>query len=112
MSHITISQASELIWDLLKTLENCYWEASSCKEKDQVFNLLQILNAEYMELAKVSIQDHHYEYEVITTSKEMLQQTLIDFQQIAGDTTYRHATEVRLRQLLTDMVSNLSGNPS
>ena len=112
MSLITITQASALIWDLLKTLEDCYWEASSCREKDQVFNLIQILNAEYMELAKVSIQDHHYEYEVITTSKEMLQQTLIEFQQISSSITHRHRTAVKLRKLLNQMASNLAGQHS
>lgn len=107
MSHITISQASELIWDLLKTLEDCYWEACNCTEKDHIFNLLQILNSEYMELAKISIQDHHYEYEVITTSQEVLQQTLIHFQQASAATVRRHATAMRLRKLLNRLVSNL-----
>lgn len=110
MNHITISQASELIWDLLKTLEDAYWEASSCTEKDQVFNLLQMLNAEYMELAKVSIQDHHYEYEVITTSREMLLQTLIDFQQASGNGVRRQSTSIRLRKLLNQLSSNLSAH--
>lgn len=108
MSLITISQASELIWDVLKTLEDAYWEASSCSEKDQAFNLLQLLNAEYMELAKVSIQDHHYEYEVITTSQEILQQTLTDFQQASANQIRRHSTSVQLRKLLNQLSTNLT----
>lgn len=110
MSLITISQASELIWDLLKTLEDAYWEANSCTEKDQVFNLLQLLNAEYMELAKVSIQDHHYEYEVITTSQEVLQQTLMDFQQASSNQVRRQSTSIRMRKLLNQLSSNLSAH--
>jgi len=110
MTQITISQASELIWDLLKTMEDAYWEASSCHEKDQVFNLLQMLNAEYMELAKVSIQDHHYEYEVITTSQEMMQQTLIDFQQASSGVVRRQATSIRMRKLLNQLSSNLTAH--
>lgn len=107
MSLITISQASELIWEILKTLEDAYWEASSCNEKDQVFNLLQLLNAEYMELAKVSIQDHHYEYEVITTSQEALQQTLMEFQQASANQIRRHSTSLQLRKLLNQLSTNL-----
>jgi len=110
MSHITISQASELIWDLLKTLEDAYWEASTCKDKDLVFNLLQLLNSENMELAKISIQDHHYEYEVITTSKEALQQTLVSFQQHSNDTVRRQVTALKLRNLLNQLSSYLSRN--
>jgi len=110
MSHITISHASELIWDLLKALEDAYWEANNCHDKDVVFNLLQILNAEYMELAKVSIQDHHYEYEVIATSKELLQQTLTSFQQSSSDSVVRQSTAVRLRKLISQLSSNLSAH--
>lgn len=108
MSHITISQASELIWDLLKALEDGYWEANNCHDKDVIFNLLQILNGEYMELAKVSIQDHHYEYEVITTSKELLHQALSKFQQAISDNVRRLSTATRLHKLINQLNSNLS----
>ncbi len=110
MSTMTISQASELIWDLIQTLENAYWEASNCEEKDQVFNLMQLLNAEYMELLKVSIQDHHYEYEVISTGLVSLQQALEDFQRITLQKTRRLSTSSRLSALLNKLSANLSSN--
>ncbi|UXD87035.1 hypothetical protein [Thalassolituus hydrocarboniclasticus] len=108
MSTMTISQASELIWDLIQTLEDAYWEASNCEEKDQVFNLMQLLNAEYMELLKVSIQDHHYEYEVISTGLVSLQQALEDFQIIALKKTRRLSTSSRLGALLNKLSATLS----
>ena len=64
MAALSISQASELIWELNQTLEDAYWEASSMEEKDRIFNLIQLMMGEYMELLKVSVQDHHYDYEV------------------------------------------------
>ncbi|MCD8522049.1 MAG: hypothetical protein LRY66_06710 [Saccharospirillaceae bacterium] len=110
MTTMTISQASELIWDLLQTLEDAYWEASNCQEKDQVFNLMQLLNAEYMELLKISVQDHHYEYEVISTGLALLQQALEDFQRVASLQTRRQSTSTRLNALLNKLSANLSSN--
>lgn len=108
MTTMTISQASELIWDLLQTLEDAYWEAGNCEEKDQIFNLMQLLNAEYMELLKISIQDHHYEYEVISTGLSALQQALEDFQPVALQKTRRQSTALRLNTFLNKLSANLS----
>ncbi|MAS23774.1 MAG: hypothetical protein CMH99_00295, partial [Oceanospirillaceae bacterium] len=80
MAALSISQASELIWELNQTLEDAYWEASSMEEKDRIFNLIQLMMGEYMELLKVSVQDHHYDYEVISTSQEVLLQVMKDLQ--------------------------------
>ncbi len=110
MTTMTISQASELIWDLLQTLEDAYWESSNCEEKDQVFNLMQLLNAEYMELLKISIQDHHYEYEVISTGLASLRQALEDFQRVALQQTRRQSTSSRLNTFLNKLSANLSSN--
>ncbi len=100
MTSITISQASELIWDLLQTLEDTYWEANTCDGKDQVFNLIRLLTSEYMELLKISVQDHHYEYEVITVSPHELRHTLEDFQLVCHSLTRRQRTAEQLAGLL------------
>jgi len=107
MATMTIAQASELIWELLQTLEDAYWEASSCEEKDRVFNLMQLLNGEYMELLKISVQDHHYEYEVISTSHEVLMQVMSDFQHARMSMPRRQSTAVRLSSLLNKLTTNL-----
>lgn len=109
MSTISISQACELVWDLLQALEDTYWEASTLSDKDQVFNVLQSLNAEYMELLKVSVQDHHYPYEVISTNHNILKQTLSDFKHIAGQLTRRQHTSARLNALLDQLNHSLVG---
>lgn len=107
MSTISISQACELVWDLLQALEDTYWEASTLSDKDHVFNVLQSLNAEYMELLKVSVQDHHYPYEVISTNHAVLKQTLSEFQQVAGQLTRRQQTATRLSSLLNQFTLSL-----
>ena len=105
MSSVTISQASELIWELLEALEDAYWEASSCREKDSTFNMLRVLNAEYMELLKVSVQDHHYEYEVISTSQDAMIQALAEYQRFTSDYPHRLRTQQRLRRFLSQFSS-------
>ena len=100
MTSITISQASELIWDLLQALEDAYWEANSCDGKDQVFNLMRLLTGEYMELLKISVQDHHYEYEVITINPHELRHALEDFQAVCTLLTRRQRTAEHLANLL------------
>jgi hypothetical protein len=105
MSSVTISQANELIWELLEALEDAYWEASTCEDKDCNFNMLQVLNAEYMELLKVSVQDHHYEYEVISTSQDAMIQALAEYQQFATNYPHRLRTQQRLRRLLSQFSS-------
>lgn len=108
MSSVTISQASELIWELLEALEDAYWEASTCEDKDSTFNILRVLNAEYMELLKVSVQDHHYEYEVISTSQDAMNQALAEYQQFTTNHPQRLRTRQRLRSLLSQFSSMIS----
>ena len=108
MTTMTIAQASELVWDLIQTLEDAYWEASHCDDKDRVFNLMQLLNSEYMELLKISVQDHHYEYEVITTSQAALLQVVSDYLRIEAGRPRRQRTTARLNALLNKLTAHLS----
>ncbi|APR67745.1 MAG: hypothetical protein VB954_11945 [Thalassolituus sp.] len=108
MTTMTINQAVEIISDLLQTLENAYWEAANCEEKDRVFNLSQILNAEYIELLKISVQDHHYEYEVISIAKAELLQALNNFAFNCQQHVRRQPTATRLQQLLSQFSNNLN----
>ena len=110
MSTLTIAEASELIWELLQSLEDSYWEASHCDDKDRVFNLMQILNAEYMELLKVSVQDHHYEYEVISTSQATLMQLVSEFQRNEASRPRRQKTSARLSGDSSVLTGNLTNN--
>ena len=107
MSNINIGQAIELIWDLMKSLEDSYWEASTLDRKDRIFNLIQLLNSEYTELLKLSVQDHHYEYEVISTSEEALQTALSDHLSQSSPFNFRTATAQRLNSLLKRFAGTL-----
>jgi hypothetical protein len=75
MSHttdFTISEAQALFVDLVAELDHAYWEASTIEMKDHCFNTLRLIQQELDDLGKVSIQDHHYPYEVINTTPTIL----------------------------------------
>ena len=108
MNKLSIADAVENIFELIKVLDDAYWEANSCEEKDNVYNLSSILTSEYIELSKMSVQDHHFEYEVISLSQEALKQALTQFQQRVPLQVRRQTTFVRLNALLNLIIVALS----
>lgn len=104
MNNISITDAVEIICELSKVLDDAYWEANCCEEKDQVYNLASILNTEFIELSKISVQDHHFDYEVISVSQEALKQALTLFQQLVPKQVRRQSTLVRLNALLHRLI--------
>jgi regulation of enolase protein 1 (concanavalin A-like superfamily) len=108
VNSLSIAAAVEHIFDLITILDDAYWEANSCEEKDHVHNLSSILTAEYIELSKVSVQDHHFEYEVISISKEVLKQALTQLQLRVPTQIRRQTTFVKLNALLNRFIVALS----
>jgi len=51
---------------LLELLDDAYWEASCIAHKDMLYDIISIFSQEVAELNKLSVQNHHYPYEVIT----------------------------------------------
>ncbi|MBL4797162.1 MAG: hypothetical protein JKY50_07100 [Oleispira sp.] len=108
MNNLSIAAAVENIFDLIKILDDAYWEANSCDEKDYVYNLSSILTAEYIELNKLSVQDHHFDYEVISISQETLKQALSQFQLRAPNQIRRQTTLVKVNDLLNLLIVALN----
>ena len=108
MNKLSIADAVENIFELIKVLDDAYWEANSCEEKDNVYNLSNILTSEYIELSKMSVQDHHFEYEVISLSQDALKQALTQFQQRVPKQVRRQTTFVKLNALLNLIIIALS----
>jgi len=52
VKNLSIADAVENISELNKVLDDAYWEANNCEEKDHVYNLSSILATEYIELSK------------------------------------------------------------
>lgn len=100
MGKMNISQATEAIWDLIEELEQAYWEAGDLAAKDNLFNLIQIMNREYMETLKISVQDHHFDYEVISLPLQQLMPILNNLMANLPDICRRHHTRIHLEDHL------------
>ncbi|HCM06750.1 MAG TPA: hypothetical protein DIC30_12150 [Oceanospirillales bacterium] len=108
MNNLSIAAAVENIFELMKALDDSYWEANTCEEKDYIYNLSSILANEYIELSKVSVQDHHFDYEVISLSQEALKQALTQFQLRIPKQIRRQTTLSKLNTLLNRLIVSLT----
>ena len=97
---ITIAQASVFIEELLEVLENVYWESNSINIKNQCFNAVRLLQGELTELTKVSIQDHHYEYEIISCSSSVMLESVMQLNTLLENEALRIRTSGQLTPLM------------
>lgn len=97
---ITIAKATVLVSELVDVLENVYWEAPSITIKNQCFNMVRILQQEITELTKVSVQDHHYEYETIACPGKKVAEGLKALSKLLDGEVLRTQTELQLSPLL------------
>lgn len=101
MSQTSVADTLREYLSLLELLDDAYWEASSIRHKDMIYDIISIFHQEVAELNKLSVQDHHYPYEVIT---EGIRRVVPRLEQLDEE---RH--EVILRtQTLTDFRDVLS----
>ncbi len=63
----TIHSFLNTLTELENILDDCYWEASTLADKDRIYNLINLIRCEASELNKLSVQDHHYPYEPVTS---------------------------------------------
>lgn len=97
---MTIDQASAFVAELLDVLEDLYWESSSIPVKNQCFNAVRLLQAEVTELTKISVQDHHYEYEIIACPPHIMIGTLDRLKELLKDEVMRTRTQALLEPLM------------
>lgn len=97
---ISIAKASVLVSDLVDVLETVYWEVPSITVKNQCFNMVRILQQEITELTKVSVQDHHYEYETIACPGVKVAEGLNKLYELLSHEVLRTQTEDSLTPLL------------
>ena len=66
MEQITIAQAVKTLETGLLILDDAYWGASDVRCKDNIYDLISVMQKELNELAKLSVEDHYMGYEPIT----------------------------------------------
>ncbi|GAA6134993.1 hypothetical protein NBRC116188_17830 [Oceaniserpentilla sp. 4NH20-0058] len=105
---ISISQATVFIEELLAVLEDVYWECSTMDLKNQCFNAVRLLQTELTELTKVSVQDHHYEYEIIAYQDNTVLETLNNLDHLLKSSVLRTRTEANLKPLFAQAMEVFS----
>ncbi len=96
----SIAQASVFVTELIDVLEDLYWESPAISVKNQCFNAVRFLQTELTELTKVSVQDHHYEYEIISCSANDMEHCLKNLSTLIEKETLRTRTRAHLMPLL------------
>jgi hypothetical protein len=97
---ITIAQGSLLVSELLEVFEHVYWESPSVSVKNQCFNVVRLLQQELTELTKVSVQDHHYEYEPIASPARVFAKELNLIMSLLSNEVLRTTTQQQLHDVL------------
>lgn len=97
---ITIAQGSLLVSELLEVFEHVYWESPSVNVKNQCFNVVRILQQELTELTKVSVQDHHYDYEPIASPAKVFAEELDLIVSLLKGQVLRTTTQQQLNDAL------------
>ncbi|WP_020409202.1 hypothetical protein [Hahella ganghwensis] len=105
MTPAKISDASSIFLSLLDVLDDAYWEASTIENKDTVYDVLSLFHQEIAELNKLSIQDHHYPYEMITDGIRYVSPKLHALQSSVDHVVERTTTQIRLKQLLKSVIT-------
>jgi len=108
MPKASITDAIRTLEELIASLDDAYWEASTLERKDRFYDIISILNIELSELAKLSIQDHHHEYEPITPSFRRANAKLTNLRNILNEGVMRSTTAASLEDNINQVIG-LSG---
>ena len=92
---------------LLELLDDAYWEAASIQHKDMIYDIISIFSQEVAELNKLSVQDHHYPYEVITEGIRRVVPKLERLDDMREDVIQRTQTLTDFRDILSSVIGIL-----
>ena len=66
MTNASVADALREFMAFLEILDDAYWEADRIQHKDTLYDIISIFHKELSELNKLSVQDHHFPYEITT----------------------------------------------
>mgnify|MGYP000467611213 CR=1 FL=1 len=105
MATPTISQAIEEFMNFCDILDDAYWEASSISHKDLLYDIISIFSHEIAELNKLSVQDHHYPYEIITEGIRRVELKLDSLDQQKNEVIQRTRTQMDIRDVISNVMT-------
>ena len=107
MSQASVADTLREYLSLLELLDDAYWEASSIHHKDMLYDIISIFSQEVAEINKLSIQDHHYPYEVITEGIRRVVPKLERLDENREDVIQRTQTLTDFRDILSSVLGIL-----
>ena len=107
MTEATVADTLRDYQSLLELLDDAYWEASTIQHKDMLYDIISILSQEVAEINKLSIQDHHYPYEVITEGIRRVVPKLERLDENREDVIQRTQTLTDFRDILSSVLGIL-----
>lgn len=107
MPHATIADALREFLALSELLDDAYWEASTIQHKDSIYDIISILTKEIAELNKLSIQDHHFPYEIITEGVRRVAPKLERLEDAREEVIQRTQTLIDFRDIVSSVLSIL-----
>ncbi|WP_097459857.1 hypothetical protein [Mangrovitalea sediminis] len=106
MTNATVADALREFMSLIELLDDAYWEAGTVQHKDTVYDIISIFNQEIAELNKLSIQDHHFPYEIITEGMRRVVPKLERLDERKDNIIQRTQTLIDFREILS-LVMNI-----
>ena len=107
MTQTSVADTLREYLSLLELLDDAYWEASSIHHKDMLYDIISIFSQEVAEINKLSIQDHHYPYEVITEGIRWVVPKLERLDENREDVIQRTQTLTDFRDILSSVLGIL-----
>lgn len=108
MSNATVADALREFMSLIELLDDAYWEAGTVVHKDTIYDIISIFNQEIAELNKLSVQDHHFPYEIITEGMRRVVPKLERLDERKDDIIQRTQTLIDFREILSLVMSILA----
>lgn len=108
MLKTTIAEAIVALDDLLKALNDAYWDVNDINTKDCLFDVITTLHEESNELAKLSIEDHSMPYEPITIGLRAACKKFNLINESADTWFIRTTTAEKVRESLPKVASLIS----
>jgi len=107
MTEATIADTLREYQSLLELLDDAYWEASCIRHKDMLYDIISILSQEVAEINRLSIQEHHYPYEIITEGARRLVPRLERLDENLEQVIQRTQTLTDFRDILSSVLGIL-----
>lgn len=107
MSETSVADTLREFLSFVELMDDAYWEADSIKHKDMIYDVISIFHQEIAELNKLSVQDHHFPYEIITEGMRRVVPKLDRLDEHKEAVIQRTQTLIDFRDVLSSVLAIL-----